>query len=82
MIEEIRVPEDLWEGDYEGLVLGWARSDGDVVEQGERLVELMVEKVQFELTAPASGRLSILAPPETVIRKGQVLGRIEPVAVT
>ena len=27
---------------------------------------------------PASGRLKILAPAETVVRKGTVIGRIEP----
>jgi hypothetical protein len=34
---------------------------------------------QLELVASASGRLKIIAPAETVVRKGTVIGRIEPV---
>jgi pyruvate/2-oxoglutarate dehydrogenase complex dihydrolipoamide acyltransferase (E2) component len=39
----------------------------------------MVDKAQLELVAPASGRLKILAPADTIVRKGQVIGTIEPV---
>jgi biotin carboxyl carrier protein len=38
-----------------------------------------VEKAQLELEAPASGRLRILVQPDAVIKKGQVLARIESV---
>jgi hypothetical protein len=37
----------------------------------------MVEKAQLELVAPASGKLTILAPPDTIVRKGTVIGRID-----
>ena len=76
---DIVVPEDLWETDHEGVILTWIYPDGALVEQGKLLAELMVEKAQLELHAPASGRLKILAPPETIVRKGQVVGKIEPV---
>jgi hypothetical protein len=39
---------------------------------------MMVEKAQIEVLAPASGRLTILAQPETVIDRSYVLARIEP----
>jgi pyruvate/2-oxoglutarate dehydrogenase complex dihydrolipoamide acyltransferase (E2) component len=54
-------------------------ADGALVEQGRLVAELTVEKAQLELNAPATGRLTILAPAETVVRKGTVIGRIEPV---
>lgn len=41
------------------------------------LLEVTVEKAQLEITAPAAGRLRILAQPETIIRLGDVIGRIE-----
>jgi pyruvate/2-oxoglutarate dehydrogenase complex dihydrolipoamide acyltransferase (E2) component len=75
---DIVVPPDLWEGDDEGVLLTWVYADGALVERGKLITELMVEKAQLELSAPASGRLRILAQPESVIRKGQVIGRIEP----
>ena len=76
---DITVPEDLWETDDEGVIFAWVYADGALVEQGKLIAELTVEKAQLELNAPASGRLRILAPAETVVRKGTVIGKIEPV---
>jgi pyruvate/2-oxoglutarate dehydrogenase complex dihydrolipoamide acyltransferase (E2) component len=75
---DITVPEDLWDTDDEGVIFSWVYGDGAIVEQGRLVAELTVEKAQLELNAPASGRLKILAPAETVVRKGTVIGRIEP----
>ena len=75
---DIVIPPDLWDTDDEGVILTWIYADGAVVEKGKLITEMMVEKVQLELTAPATGRLRILAPPDTVVKKGQVVGRIEP----
>jgi pyruvate/2-oxoglutarate dehydrogenase complex dihydrolipoamide acyltransferase (E2) component len=74
---DITVPDDLWDTDDEGVIFSWVYADGAVVEQGKLVAELTVEKAQLELNAPASGRLTILAPAETVVRKGAVIGRIE-----
>lgn len=75
---DVKVPQDLWEEDREGVVVSWVYQDGALVEEGKLICELMVEKVQLELVSPSSGRLHILAAPETVIRKGDVIARIEP----
>jgi pyruvate/2-oxoglutarate dehydrogenase complex dihydrolipoamide acyltransferase (E2) component len=76
---DITVPEDLWDTDDEGVIFAWVYADGAVVEQGKLIAEIAVEKAQLELNAPASGRLRILVPAETVVRKGTVIGRIESV---
>ena len=76
---DITVPQDLWDTEDEGVIFSWVYADGALVEQGRLVAELTVEKAQLELNAPASGRLTILAPAETVVRKGTVIGRIEPV---
>jgi pyruvate/2-oxoglutarate dehydrogenase complex dihydrolipoamide acyltransferase (E2) component len=75
---DVVVPPDLWSTDDEGVLFLWVYPDGSKVEKGKLIAELTVEKAQLELVAPASGRLKILVQPETIIRKGQVLGRIEP----
>lgn len=75
---DIVIPPDLWDTDDEGVILTWIYADGATVEKGRLITEMMVEKVQLELIAPATGRLRILAPPDTVVKKGQVIGRIEP----
>jgi pyruvate/2-oxoglutarate dehydrogenase complex dihydrolipoamide acyltransferase (E2) component len=75
---DIVVPRDLWDSEDEGVLLSWACADGSAVQQGALIAEITVEKAQLELHAPASGRLKILVQPETTIRKGQVVGTIEP----
>jgi len=74
---DIVVPPDLWDTEDEGVLFLWVYPDGSRVEKGKLLAEITVEKAQLELVAPASGRLTILVQPETIIRKGQVLGRID-----
>jgi pyruvate/2-oxoglutarate dehydrogenase complex dihydrolipoamide acyltransferase (E2) component len=74
---EIKIPDDLWDDDREGVVVSWIYQDGAVVEAGKIIVELMVEKAQMELSSPAAGRLRILAPADAIVTRGQVIGRIE-----
>jgi pyruvate/2-oxoglutarate dehydrogenase complex dihydrolipoamide acyltransferase (E2) component len=74
---DITVPQDLWDSEDEGVILTWIYQTGATVAQGALLAELMVEKAQLELVSPASGKLTILAPPDTIVRKGTVVGRID-----
>jgi pyruvate/2-oxoglutarate dehydrogenase complex dihydrolipoamide acyltransferase (E2) component len=80
MMVDIRVPEDLWLDDRQGVIVSWLYQDGARVEAGKLITELMVEKAQLELFAPASGRLKILCEPEAVVDRGQVIGSIEPIS--
>ena len=77
MSVDIVVPAELWGESLEGVMLTWIYKDGASVQKDQVIGELMVEKAQLELHAPASGRLKILTPPETVIGRNHVLGRIE-----
>jgi pyruvate/2-oxoglutarate dehydrogenase complex dihydrolipoamide acyltransferase (E2) component len=74
---EIRIPQDLWDDDREGVIVSWLYLDGAIVEPGKVVVELAVEKAQMELVAPAAGRLTILAAADAIVTRGQVIGRIE-----
>ena len=73
---DVRIPDDLWDDDSEGAISAWLYDDGDRVEKGAVIAEVMNEKVASELLAPASGALAILSPAEDPVRKGQVVGRI------
>ncbi len=79
MSVDILVPQEMWGDSLEGVVVTWIYKDGATVVQGQAIAEIMVEKAQLELVAPVSGRLRILAVPETVIGRDQVVGRIETV---
>ena len=74
---DIQIPHDLWDDDREGVIVSWIYQDGAVVESAKVVVELMVEKAQMELLAPAAGRLKIIAAADAIVIRGQVIGRIE-----
>lgn len=74
---EIIIANDLWDGDEEGVVTTWLYADGATVKKDDVVAEIMIEKVEMEIEAPASGKLKITAPAETVISKGASIGIIE-----
>jgi len=57
MATEILMPE-LGESVHEGTVSRWLKKVGDFVKEDEPVVEIMTDKVNTELGAPASGILS------------------------
>lgn len=61
----------------EGLVVAWFKREGSEVKAGDLLLEVQVEKVSYEIEAPADGRLSkILVPKGAVAKVDQVLALI------
>ena len=75
-MHEVIVPRDLWEGDAEAVVSLWFFDDGQEIQPGALLAELMVEKATVEIHAPCAGKLAIRAPAESVVRKGDLLAVI------
>ena len=63
MPTEILMPE-LGESVHEGTVSRWLKKEGDLVKEDEPIVEIMTDKVNTELPAPASGILSKIIVPE------------------
>jgi pyruvate/2-oxoglutarate dehydrogenase complex dihydrolipoamide acyltransferase (E2) component len=56
----------------------WFIEAGEHVEEGERLVEILAGPATFDLSAPATGRLSRRAAmPDDPVVPGQILGYIE-----
>jgi pyruvate/2-oxoglutarate dehydrogenase complex dihydrolipoamide acyltransferase (E2) component len=65
---EILMPE-LGEGVHEGTVSRWLKKVGDTVKEDEPIVEIMTDKVNTELPAPASGTLA-----QILIKEGDPVG--------
>lgn len=61
----------------EGVLSTWFVADGDTVAEGELIAEVAVDKVDMELTAPASGVIRLVVAEEAVARQGDVIARIE-----
>jgi len=74
---DVPIPADLWSADDVAAISAWLYDDGDSVQAGAVIAEIMVEKSSYELIAPATGKLQIVVPAEAVVTQGQVAGRIE-----
>lgn len=60
-----------------GKILQWLKSDGELVTQGEIIVEIETDKVALELEAEASGYLmNISAKPGAEVPVGSVIAKI------
>ena len=74
---EVIIPQDMWDEDLEGVIVTWIYKTGATVTEGDVLCEVMVEKSQSDLLAPASGVLTIVEEAEAIVKRGQVIARIE-----
>ena len=74
------IPADLWEPEpgEEAYLVGWLAQEGDRVEAGAVIAEIMVDKVTMEVEAPAAGRLVIRVPVDTPVAPGAVLAELHP----
>ncbi len=70
---------ELGESVHEGTVSRWLKNIGDFVKEDEPVVEIMTDKVNTELGAPASGVLvKILIPEGGEVEVFHAMGVIEP----
>jgi len=73
MAVEFRLPE-LSDQTDEGVVVAWFKMEGAPVAKGERLLEVQMDKVSFEVVSPITGTISrILAPRDKVVKNGDLL---------
>lgn len=71
----------LSEAEDEALIVAWFKQPGATVTAGELLLEVQVEKVDYEIEAPQDGILrEILVPAGDVAGVDQILGRIDEVS--
>lgn len=73
---DVTIPTNLWDEDSDAVITSWLASDGATVNEGDLIAEIMVEKIQHEVHAPASGTLSISQQVEAVVAKGSAIGTI------
>lgn len=77
MATAVIMPE-LGESIVEGTIVRWLKQAGEPVQEDEPIVEIMTDKVNTELPAPASGILKqLLAAEGDTVQVGQQLALIE-----
>jgi len=78
MSSPIRLPE-IGAGNASLSVSCWLVDTGDLLDQGDRVVELVTAGSTFDVSAPVAGRLSRIDKPlDTAVAVGDILGWIEP----
>jgi pyruvate/2-oxoglutarate dehydrogenase complex dihydrolipoamide acyltransferase (E2) component len=77
MSVDVLIPLDLWEEQGEGVIGTWLFQNGETVDAGAVLAEVMYEKASMEVLSPSSGTLQILLAAETPVIRGQLIARIE-----
>lgn len=76
-LQELKLPS-LAESVVEGEILGWLVAEGDRIEEGQSVLEVMTDKVTVELPAPFSGIVRrLLVGVGAVVPVGAVLALIE-----
>ena len=74
---EIKVPA-LGESITEATIAKWLKSEGEVVEKDEVIVELETDKVTQEIYAPSKGSITeILFQEDQDVKVGQIIAKIE-----
>ena len=76
MATEIRLPQ--WGmGMREGTIVQWLKKEGESVNQGEPLVEVLIDKINTEIESPASGVLrKIVAQVDDTVPVGETMAVI------
>lgn len=74
---DVSISADLLEERIEGSITSWYFDNGDTVAKGDLLTEIMVEKVQYEVEAPAAGTITLLAAEEDVVKAGDIIATIK-----
>jgi 2-oxoglutarate dehydrogenase E2 component (dihydrolipoamide succinyltransferase) len=69
---------DLGTGAEELRVSCWLVDLGDTVDEGDRVIEILMDGITFDVLAEQSGTLAhIERPLDAVVRTGDVLGWLE-----
>jgi 2-oxoglutarate dehydrogenase E2 component (dihydrolipoamide succinyltransferase) len=76
MAIDVRIPI-LGESVTDGVIMRWMKTDGDVVEMDEPLLELETDKASVEIPAEVAGVLHITKPQGAKVQVGDVVARIE-----
>jgi len=76
MTFEFRIPT-LGESVTEGVIVRWAKQDGEAVKPDDVLLELETDKASMELPAERAGVLRIVKPAGEKVVVGELVARIE-----
>jgi len=75
MKEDIYLPR-MGQTMTEGSIVKWLKKDGEMVKEGEGIVEIMTDKVTTTIESPKNGVLQILVEEDNTVSVGTVIGEV------
>lgn len=60
----------------EGTIIRWLKAEGEAVTKDEPLLEILTDKANLEVEAPAAGRLHVISPEGALVPILEVIGEI------
>lgn len=77
-MSDIKIDEALWASSIlpEGTVVRWLVTDGARVAAGHAIAEVRIEDALHEITAPADGRVRIIARENSIVDPGALLATL------
>lgn len=72
---EVKENEDL-QKDADIEIFEWAVSDGDDVNKGDKIVEVMIDKTSIEIASPVDGTIRILVEEGEIVSGEDVVAEI------
>ncbi len=75
MKEDIYLPR-MGQTMTEGSIVKWLKKDGEMVKEGEGIVEIMTDKVTTTIESPKNGVLQILVEEDNTVPVGTVIGEV------
>jgi pyruvate/2-oxoglutarate dehydrogenase complex dihydrolipoamide acyltransferase (E2) component len=79
---QVQLQEEAWtdvEADTEALLDAWLVKPGDSVTAGQVIANVMVVKTNFEVVAPAAGKIAkLLVDAQGNFARGQPLADLQP----
>src|SRR5882724_12102330 len=76
MTVDVRIPT-LGESVTEGVIVRWAKRDGEAVKVDDVLLELETDKASMEIPAPRAGVLHIVKAEGEKVAVGDLVARID-----
>ncbi len=78
MLFEVKLPALGDDAPEEAEVSFWYVEEGETIEEGQDMVEMITDKAAFTVPAPAAGKVaSVLADEGATVRVGEVMATIE-----
>ncbi len=76
---EVTLQDEAWQGvdtAVQALVDKWLVKEGDTVQAGQPLANVVLVKSNLEINAPAAGRIQILVPAGSTFARGQPIATL------